>query len=407
MNYIQLLRSYPRQITYGILHYFFSSFGQTFLLGLFALHFAEAVAINNVQFSWIYSGATLSSAFILPILGKYLDVVKLRYFSLVVGLGLAVFSFSAGSLNHVIWLAITIFGLRLCGQGLMTLTASTAIARYFEETRGKALSLIGFGVSIGEFIFPILITLLMSAIGWRMSWYFIAIFILVAFIPSIIGLISINNDFQLPEAQQSAQNTHTASGATRQEVLRDPKFWLLMLVYLWVPFFTTGAMIHQGILAEANGWSIALMASAISTHGLVRMMANLFFGPAIDRFSARKTFGFMLFPMILGCILMMLSQAPWVAVVFFMLVGLGTSLFSLTGTALWAEVYGTAHFGAIRSMVSTFMVVSSAIAPVVFGWAFSKESWFMTSWATMAVLMGLCTAVGFMVIRKMVPITSD
>jgi len=36
-------------------------------------------------------------------------------------------------------------------------------------------------------------------------------------------------------------------------------------------------------------------------------------------------------------------------------------------TSLYAELYGTANLGTIRSMMTMFMVISTAISPVLFG----------------------------------------
>ena len=47
--------------------------------------------------------------------------------------------------------------MRFSGQGLMSHTLSTAVSRYFEKTRGKALSTIWFGLSTAEFILPFFI----------------------------------------------------------------------------------------------------------------------------------------------------------------------------------------------------------------------------------------------------------
>ena len=44
-------------------------------------------------------------------------------------------------------LFIGIFLLRLSGQGLMSHTASTTVSRYFEKTRGKALSVTATGAA--------------------------------------------------------------------------------------------------------------------------------------------------------------------------------------------------------------------------------------------------------------------
>ena len=61
----------------------------------------------------------------------------------------------------------------------MAHTASTAVSRYFERRRGKALSYIWFGMSLGEFLLPVLIVYLLSFIYWRDLWIQISITILL------------------------------------------------------------------------------------------------------------------------------------------------------------------------------------------------------------------------------------
>ncbi|MEM6630395.1 MAG: MFS transporter [Bacteroidota bacterium] len=382
-----------------MLHYFFSGLGQTFLLSLFVASFIESLQISNMQFSWYYSGATLTSAFILPLAGKYLDRVKVRYFSLTIALMLILFSLIIASMQHVLLLAMGLFGLRFCGQGLMILTGSTATARFFHEGRGKALSLVSFGISASEFTLPLLVTGLIAAFGWRMTWVFLAAAVLIFFIPAIIRLIPLPSPYQLPSPEEVSAGSKK-EGATRKEVLRDPKFYLLSLVNLWVAFFITGVFIHQNLLASAYGWSLPLMATGISVFGLTRFGANIFLGPVIDQFTATRCFSFVLIPLILGSLLLILTQAEWVVVAFFVLCGISGSLSSLTTTAMWAEVYGTAHLGAIRSVVSTFMVVAAALAPVLVGIGFSQTPFIIPTWWIMIGLMALSTIISFIVVRN-------
>ncbi len=428
MTYSQLVRTYPNQLSYGLLHFFFSSLGQTFLISLFVASFTDALDISRMQFSWIYSTATLVSALILPLAGKYLDQVKVRYVSLTVAVILIIFSLLTASMQHIAVMALALFGLRFCGQGLMILVGSTATARYFDVGRGKALSLAGLGISIGEFVFPFLVTLMLLNVGWRLSWIFLAVLVVLIFIPAIIWLIPLSHVYQLPslgghtlkpmleeqnpeaslQAPLSASNNQNGEpshpekkDASRKEVIRDPNFYLLALVNLWVAFFTTGVFIHQSTIASYNGWSLSLMASCISLFGLTRIISNLFLGPVIDKYTATKSFRFVLIPLILGSLLLILSQSAVAAIIFFLLCGISASLSSLTTNAMWAEVYGTTHLGAIRSLVSTFMVLAAAIAPVIVGWGVSQENWMSPTWIIMIVLMSGSTVIAFVVVKRL------
>ena len=75
--------------------------------------------------------------------------------------------------------------MRFSGQGLMSHTSTTTVSRFFEKSRGKALSTIWFGLSSAEFILPILITYLFVIYSWRTVWQGISIIILF-FLPIVI-----------------------------------------------------------------------------------------------------------------------------------------------------------------------------------------------------------------------------
>ena len=72
--------------------------------------------------------------------------------------------------------------MRFSGQGMMSHTASTTISRYFTKSRGKALSIGWFGLSVAEFILPVTIIYLLTIYKWQNIWIFISLLVLV-FLP--------------------------------------------------------------------------------------------------------------------------------------------------------------------------------------------------------------------------------
>lgn len=145
MAYFRFFLTHPRVLSFGALLTLFSSFGQTFLISIFVPRLLEEFALNTAQFSALYAGATLTSAASLPFFGRLIDRVTLRAFSLAVGLGLVASCFTMALAPNVVVRFIAILGLRLTGQGLLSLTASTTMARVFTEGRGKALSVSSLG----------------------------------------------------------------------------------------------------------------------------------------------------------------------------------------------------------------------------------------------------------------------
>ena len=69
--------------------------------------------------------------------------------------------------------------MRLAGQGLSSHTATTTISRFFEKNRGRALSTAWLGLSLAEFIMPVLIVFLLTFIEWRDIWVSISILVIL------------------------------------------------------------------------------------------------------------------------------------------------------------------------------------------------------------------------------------
>lgn len=398
-QYLDLLKKEPAPLAYGALHYFFSAPGQTFFLSLFVPYFLIAADVTNDKFNQIYLIGTLLSAFTLPWVGGFIDKWRIRYVSLSVGGGLMVFGLLASQVT-VWWMLIpVIYGLRLFGQGLMPLTGSTSIARYFSLGRGKALSLINFGISFAELIFPLMVVTLIGVIGWQWSWAVIGGIILASFMPLVVGLIPAKHPFQYPQEEQPEPGKKVVKSATRKEVLRDPLFYMLTLVQLFVPFFSTGFMLNQSRIGELAAATPAQMALGISLFGGARMACNLLAGPLIDKYTATRVFTFLLVPVAIGLFSMTILPSIWTIWIFFTLTGIAASIGSLSSTAMWAEIYGTANLGAIKSTVSTFMVFSTAIGPVVVGLGLgSLESFGFSMGITAVVVLGLIT-LGYFAVR--------
>ena len=68
-------------IIFGFIFTFFSSFGQSFFLGLFNSNIRDALSISHGQFGSIYASATLLSSFILIWLGKKIDEINIFKFA--------------------------------------------------------------------------------------------------------------------------------------------------------------------------------------------------------------------------------------------------------------------------------------------------------------------------------------
>mgnify|MGYP001991945740 FL=1 len=80
-------------------------------------------------------------------------------------------------------LGFAIFICRLAGQGLMSHTALTSMARYFEHDRGKAISIANLGFPAGQAVFPIVAVSVIAAVGWRETWLLAGALVAIGVLP--------------------------------------------------------------------------------------------------------------------------------------------------------------------------------------------------------------------------------
>ena len=164
---IKFIKSNSKYLFFGFLMTFCSSFGQTFFLGIFNPFIREDLNLSHSEFGGIYSIATLVSSLTIIWLGKKIDDFKLRNFAVFVCLSLFSAAVFMSQLSGYIHLIFAIFFLRLFGQGLMSHTSSTSMAKIFNKNRGKALAISWLGLSFGEGILPALIINLLNILFWK------------------------------------------------------------------------------------------------------------------------------------------------------------------------------------------------------------------------------------------------
>jgi len=362
----QFLKSNFQYLLFGFLMTFCSSFGQTFFLGIFNPFIREDLNLSHSEFGGIYSAATLVSSLTIIWLGKKIDDFKLRNFAIFVCISLFFAAVFMSQLSSLVHLLLAIFFLRLFGQGLMSHTSSTAMARYFDKNRGKALGVAWLGLSFGEGILPGLVIFLLNYLVWKKIWITIAVFLIVFVLPLIVFLLKNFEDNSVE--QEQSKKSENIKNWTRQEVLKDLRFYFLLPAVLCPAFLITGIFINQIYLFENLNWGINFIAPSFTAYAIFSVISLQLSGFLIDKFSALKILPFYLIPMILGLLFSLFFKFALSPVIFFILMAItnGTSNVLLTST--WSEMYGTKHLGAIRSITVSLMVFSTSLSPFLFGY---------------------------------------
>jgi len=118
---------------------------------------------------------------------------------------------------------------------------------------------------------------------------------------------------------------------------------------------------------------LALMATGLIAFSITQIAGNLIAGGLIDKFSSRKLYGWSALPLIFGLLIFSMGNGTENLVIYLLLAGLTAGMGGTFGNAIWPEMYGTKHLGAIRSMAGFIMIVATALSPAFFGWLIDQS----------------------------------
>jgi MFS family permease len=257
--------------------------------------------------------------------------------------------------------------MRFSGQGLMSHTATTTIARYFTKSRGKALSTCWFGLSTAEFILPVLIVYLLTIFTWQSIWISISILILI-FLPiiSFILIKKLNFDSR-EETNDKDLKDRNIKQWKRIEVLKDYRFYIICLNMLAMPWIATGVFVYQSFITESKGWGSFVIAQSFMVYSILSVITLLASGFLIDKFTSRKLLIFTNIPLLFSALVLIFFNNPLTAFIFLGLIGISNGLANVLGSSTWAEIYGVKYIGSIKALTTALMVFSTAFGTALFG----------------------------------------
>lgn len=365
---LRFIAENARWLAAGFLLALASSFGQTFFIALSADPIRAEFGLSHGEFGAIYMIGTLSSALALIQLGKLADRYSARVLALAVMGALALVCLGMAAAGQSWMLFFLIFGLRFCGQGMLSHLSMTAMARWFAANRGRALAVAAFGYPVGEALAPQFFRLLAIDMGlsWREVWLAVIALLAVFFAPSVHALLRRERS---PQGQSEAEQSLGLGGRhwSRPEVLRTRLFWLLALGVVGPSFYGTILFFLPAHIAEIKGWDLGDWLAAYSVYAAVSVVSSMGVGILIDRYSARTLLGFYQLPAALAMILFALAESPAMSLVVLGTFGISSGAVATVHSALWAELYGTRHLGSIKAFAHALMVFGSAAGPGVAG----------------------------------------
>ena len=401
MDLIFFIRENVRWLAAGMLLTFISSFGQTYFISIFANEIQAEFGLSHGQWGSIYFLGTITSGFLMIWAGGTADHFRLRTLAIVVILTLSVLCLAMSAVASWWMLVFVIFGLRFTGQGMTSHIAVVAMARWYVQARGKALSVTGVGYSMGEALLPFLFVGFLLNGSWRNLWV-IAATIAGLSIPILMWLLK---EERVPSVVSKRDDALGMLGRhwSRMDVVKDWRFWGLIPVFTVTSIFGTALFFQQVHLADVKGLTHRDIVKLFPIYTITTAIAALVSGLAIDRWGAVQLLPLIPIPMAAGFILMGQTDSVVMIGVGFVLVVMTGGIYGTVQGAFWPEVYGTRFIGAIKALAAALMVIGSAIGPALTGWGIDAGIAFPQQMIWYAIYMLSISAWSIFIVTRIWP----
>ncbi len=342
--------------------------------------FAVTTASLAVTFFFLMSG--VSGLVIAPLLEKY-DV------RLIVGFGALVSSGSLVALGYVstlveLFIVYGLFGIGFSASGL--LPSTTLVARWFETSRAKALSIASTGLSVGGVILTPFSAYVLDVLPRGTAFPGLGILYLVCVLPiAVIILRSYPGDIDQHADGAVGVSTLGLSGIDAADAIRQHFFWGLSVSYVLTMAAQVGGITHQfGVLTERlttgeAAWGIAIM-PAFSVIG------RLAGGFILAKVSTIK---FTLLMMIIQSVsLLTIGVSDGIVSLYLALALFGVSVGNLLmlQPLLIAEIYGLKHYARLYSWSNLITVLGVSSGPILLGWLFGYSGSYQLAYVVAGVL---------------------
>ncbi len=388
IDYWRFARAHPRFIGFGFAMAFLSSAGQTYFIGVFGSEIQLEFGLDSGSWGRIYMMGTLASAVVINWSGSLLDRFDLRWFTVISLSGLSLACFVVSSVSTPVMLVLAVFLLRQFGQGLTSHTGITSMARYHQLDRGKAIALAAIGFAFGEAVLPVLAVISIEVRGWRDT--FASVSVVVMF--SVLIVLWLLKGQGLRHAAHTRKMNQQEGGNvdasyTRAQMLSEVRFYLMLPAMIAPSLIMTAMFFFPAEIAGAKGWTSIWVTGNYWVYSLTAVIVTITSGVLIDRFSARRVVPAFLLPLAAALVVLSVSDHRYIVWLFMLFMGASSGLYFTGLSALWAELYGAKHLGAIKSLTNAVMVFSSALGPALVG---SLLSWQVSFTVICLLLASIC-----------------
>jgi MFS family permease len=266
------------------------------------------------------------------------------------------------------------------------------VTRWFEARRGSAMGYAYLGLGLGGVVAPLLVNYLIRNFGWRHSFEFLGVLIMLVLIPVGIGVTrSTPADLGLlPDGADDAVAATRKAPATAttfeiKSALRSSNFWLILAGSTLVVGAIGAVTQHFILFVKDQGYSTAIASRYFTGLLTASLGGRVLVGYLADRFRKKNTMALFYCVLSLSILLLSVSHRPAMIWGFVVLFGFSMGADYMLIPLVTAECFGTASLGKILALIIMGYSLGQWGAPWIAGRIFDARHSYELAWNTIAV----------------------
>ncbi|WP_162234232.1 MFS transporter [Novosphingobium sp. Leaf2] len=276
----------------------------------------------------------------------------------------------------------------VAGTGTLPITFTRTVNSWFDRHRGLALGIAMMGTGLFGIACKPLMAWVIGDYGWRAGYLVLGALPLVVAMP--IAVLAFRDPVNRAD---TTLPTAPASGFTRAQVLRQWRFWLLLVILLPLSFALAGTPPNLESILSDKGLSPATILSLTPLVGLAAIVGRLVGGSLLDRFWAPAVaFVILSIPVASYIILSAAHVEPVMAGVAVFLIGFALGIEYDVIAYLTSRYFGLRAYSAIYGMLYTCFAIGSGFAPLMFGMIHDRTHSFGPALTACAIILPLAAA---------------
>lgn len=352
--------------------------GQTVGVSVFVDPMMSALGLTRSELAAAYMVGTLAGALTLPLIGRWIDRFGIRLMTTLIAAAFGAVLVAMSGVAGLLTVGVGFAGIRMLGQGSLSLTSTTSVALWFDRRRGLAIGISSAAGGAAMSMAPLALSALIERFDWRLSWSLAGLAVWLIVLPiARWGLRdSPAGGTHLVEvlAAGDGGGFATSQGVswTRAEALRTLMFWAVAAAVATSGMITTGLAFHQISLLGERGLSVGQAAANFLPQTAAAIGATLIMGPLIDRIRPRLLIAASMVSIAAAMILVQVASPGPTAIAFGIAVGAGAGAVRTLEAAAFPRYFGLAHIGEIRGLVMAMSVGATAFGPLLMAAGFER-----------------------------------